>query len=188
MSNLIGRVQNILLTPKTEWAVIAAEPETISGLYKNYVFILAAIVPVATFLGAYFFLGLFGFAMGPAFVGLVVQYVLTLGGVFLFALVINGLASAFGGQRDQMQALKLAAYALTPIFLSGIGQLVPLLWRLIAIAGLANFIYLLYLGLPHTMKTAPGKTMAYTAVAVVVALVIGSISTAITFRAMGRAF
>jgi hypothetical protein len=32
MSNLITRAQNILLTPKTEWPVIAAEPETTAGL------------------------------------------------------------------------------------------------------------------------------------------------------------
>ena len=32
--------RNILLTPKTEWPVIAAEPETTSGLYKGYILIL----------------------------------------------------------------------------------------------------------------------------------------------------
>ena len=50
MSNLIGRVQNILLTPKTEWPVIAAEPETIGGLYTKYILILSALGPVAMFL------------------------------------------------------------------------------------------------------------------------------------------
>ena len=32
MSNLVTRVQNILLTPRTEWPVIAAEPETAAPL------------------------------------------------------------------------------------------------------------------------------------------------------------
>ena len=50
MSNLIGRVQNILLTPKTEWPVIAAEPETTAGLYTKYILILSAIGPIAMFL------------------------------------------------------------------------------------------------------------------------------------------
>ena len=50
MSNLIGRAQNILLTPKTEWPVIAAEPETTAGLYTKYILILSAIGPIAMFL------------------------------------------------------------------------------------------------------------------------------------------
>ena len=50
MSKLIDRVKAILLTPTTEWPVIAAEPETTSGLYTKYIMILAAIGPIAMFL------------------------------------------------------------------------------------------------------------------------------------------
>ncbi len=50
MSNLVTRVQNILMTPKTEWPVIAAEPETTSGLYTRYILILSALGPLAMFL------------------------------------------------------------------------------------------------------------------------------------------
>ena len=49
-NKLIARVKNILLTPKTEWPVIAAEPDTIPGLFKNYILILAAIPAVIAFL------------------------------------------------------------------------------------------------------------------------------------------
>ena len=49
-NKLIARVKNILLTPKTEWPVIAAEPDTVQGLYKNYIMILAAIPAVIAFL------------------------------------------------------------------------------------------------------------------------------------------
>src|SRR5688572_31893314 len=49
MSNLVTRVQNILLTPKTEWPVIAAEAETTSGLYTRYILILSALGPLAMF-------------------------------------------------------------------------------------------------------------------------------------------
>ena len=34
-NKLIARVKNILLTPKTEWPVIAAEADTVPGLFKN---------------------------------------------------------------------------------------------------------------------------------------------------------
>ncbi|MGH8205044.1 MAG: Yip1 family protein, partial [Steroidobacteraceae bacterium] len=50
MSKLIDRAKAILLTPRTEWPVIAAEPATTAGLYKNYIAILAALGPFAMFL------------------------------------------------------------------------------------------------------------------------------------------
>ena len=49
-SKLIARVQALLLTPKTEWPVIAAEQETVANLYKNYILILAAIPVIAGFI------------------------------------------------------------------------------------------------------------------------------------------
>ena len=44
--NLIDRVKNILLTPKTEWPVIAAEPVNRNDLILKYVLVLAAIPAV----------------------------------------------------------------------------------------------------------------------------------------------
>ena len=37
---LMDRVKNILLTPKTEWEVIDAEPATVAGLYSLYLLYL----------------------------------------------------------------------------------------------------------------------------------------------------
>ena len=36
-NKLIARVKGILLTPKTEWPVIAGEPATVADLYKGYI-------------------------------------------------------------------------------------------------------------------------------------------------------
>ena len=44
---LVDRAKNILITPKTEWPVIDAEPSSIGDIYKRYVLILAAIPVVA---------------------------------------------------------------------------------------------------------------------------------------------
>ena len=49
--NLVERAKNIILKPKQEWQVIAAEPHTVPGLYTQYVMILAAIPAVAAFIG-----------------------------------------------------------------------------------------------------------------------------------------
>jgi Yip1 domain len=192
MSKLIERAKAILLTPKTEWPVIAAEPETTAGLYKNYIVILAAIGPIAMFLslsviGVGTFLGSMRFGIGAGLTQLVLFYGLGLLGVFLFALVINGFAATFGAQKDSVQALKTAAYAMTASWIAGIGYLLPWLGTLIGIAGAIYSVYLLYLGLPHTMKVPADKAGGYTAVCVIVALVIGWIGSWIVFGVMGRA-
>ena len=49
--SLVERAKNIILSPKTEWPRIDAEPATIGGIYTSYVMILAAIGPVAMLIG-----------------------------------------------------------------------------------------------------------------------------------------
>ena len=193
MSNLIGRAQNILLTPKTEWPVIAAEPETTAGLYTKYILILSAIGPIAMFLRSTLigisvpFVGTYKVGMGAALTQLVLMYVLGLVGIFVVALIINALAPTFGGQKDSVQALKAAAYASTAGWVAGIGQILP--WgigSLIGIAGGIYCIYLLYLGLPFTMKSPAEKSAGYTAVTIIAAIVLYLVIAMIVGNVIGR--
>jgi Yip1-like protein len=185
MSNLIGRVQNILLTPKTEWPVIAAEPDTIGGLYTRYILIVSALGPIAMFLKNTIigvsipFAGTYRVGMGAGLGMMVSTYVLGLIAVFLFSLIINVLAPSFGGQKDPVQALKAAAYAATAGWVAGIAQIIPWIDWLIGLAGGIYSIYLLYVGLPHTMKSPVEKAAGYTAVSVIAAIVLGWICWAI---------
>ena len=49
--NIVDRVKNILITPKTEWEIIKGEADSIKDLVMGYVVILAAIPAVASFIG-----------------------------------------------------------------------------------------------------------------------------------------
>jgi len=49
--DLVQRVKQILLSPRTEWQVIEAEPTTTAELYKTYIIPLAAIGPSRRSLG-----------------------------------------------------------------------------------------------------------------------------------------
>jgi len=166
-NKLIARVKGILLTPKTEWPVIAGESTTVADLYKGYIVWLAAIPPIFTFLLLARFMP--GFALSR----LVLQYVLTLVMVYVVGLIIDALAPTFGGTKDKVQALKTITYSITASCVAGIALILPLLGALIALAALVYNIYLLYLGLPHTMKCPPERAGSYTAVIVIVALVAG---------------
>ncbi len=97
-------------------------------------------------------------------------YVLTLVGVYVLALIIDALAPTFNGQKNQIQALKVAAYSSTASWVAGVFALVPGL-RILTILGLYS-LYLLYTGLPVLMKAPQDKAMGYTAVVIVAAIVL----------------
>lgn len=176
--NVVDRAKNLLLTPKAEWPVIAAEPHTVQGLYTGYVMILVAIAPIASFIG-YSLVGFGGFGgfgahyripIGAGIVYAVLSYGLTLASVYLLALVIDALAPTFGGTKDFMAAFKVAAFAPTAAWLAGIFSIVPAL-GVLGILGLYS-LYLLYLGLPELMKVTQDKAIPYLVVVIIAAIVI----------------
>jgi hypothetical protein len=177
-SKLFARVKAILTSPASEWPVIAEEPTTTTGLYLNYILVLAAIPAVCGFIKMSFLgihiplMGTMHVGVGAGLKGMIVGYALTLLGVYLMALLIDALAPTFGGQKNTLQALKTVAYAYTASWVAGIGQLLPWIGILVTLAGGIYSIYLLYLGLPHTMKCPPEKSKAYTAVTILIAILI----------------
>jgi hypothetical protein len=180
MASLIDRVKNVLLAPKTEWPAIATEPDTASGLFTRYVMILAALPVVAGFVkasligtGIPFTGATVRVGIGMGLVGAIVQYGLSLLAVYVLALVVDALAPSFGGQKDRIQALKTVAYTYTASWIAGLGVLLPWMGVLIGIAGGVYSIYLLYLGLPHTMRAPPDRAGGYTAVIVLLGFLVG---------------
>ncbi|MEO6800586.1 MAG: Yip1 family protein [Rhodanobacter sp.] len=177
-ANIIARVKNILTTPRTEWPVAAAEPATTTGLYAGYIAIVAALPVIAQFIKGSLigtsFLGItVRTSIGGGIARMVLSYVLSLVLVYVMALIINALAGTFGAQQNMVQALKTVAYAWTAAWIAGVGVIIPWLGILILLAGGIYSIYLLYLALPHTMKCPPEKAGGYTAVTVIIAIVLG---------------
>jgi hypothetical protein len=174
---LVDRVKRLLLTQQAEWPVIDGESTSTSALYTGYIMPLAAIGPVASVIGY----SVFGIRMpfngtvyrvpiGSAITSAIVSYVLALAGVYVLARIIDGLAPTFGGTKNQIQALKAAAYSSTAAWVAGIFAMIPGL-RMLGILGLYSF-YLLYLGLPIVMKAPAERAGAYTIVVVIAAIVL----------------
>jgi hypothetical protein len=174
--NITERIKRILLTPKEEWQVIAGETTPIAELYKYYIMLLAAIGPVASFIG----MSLVGVTlpMGGAYsvsitggiMSAVVHYGLTLVSVYILARIIDALAPTFSGEKNLHQAFKLATYSYTPGWLAGVFMLIPPL-GVLGILGLYG-LYLLYVGLPVLMKAPKEKTTGYTITIIIAAIVI----------------
>lgn len=189
---IIERIKAILTTPKTEWPVVAAEATSVNGLYTSYIAIVAALPIIASFIkNSLIGSGAFGITVrtpiGMGIVGMVLHFVLAMVLVYVMALIVNALAPTFGGQKDMTQALKTVAYSWTAGWVAGIAVIVPWLGWLIWLAGGIYTIYLLYLGLPHTMKCPPHRAGGYTAVSVIIAIVLSWIVGAIVIGVVGTA-
>ena len=171
--DIVSRVKAILMTPKTEWPIIAAETTTVADLYKNYVIILAAIPAIALFVSMSIIgYGFFRVGIGTGLTWAVMTYVMALIGVYIIALITDALAPTFASTKDQMQALKTAVYSMTAYWVASIFIIIPGLGGLVALLGGLYGLYLLYLGLPFTMKTPADKAVPYTAVIVVCSVVV----------------
>ena len=176
----VSRVKNIVLGPAAEWEAVAPESTSIAQLYTGYIVILAALAAVLAFvrmsmIGVRLPLGggVMRYPMGSGMTTAVMSFVLGLIGVFVVGLIINGLAGTFSAQRDQRQALKVAAYSLTPAFLSSILALSPVLPTLLQFLAGCYGIYVLYLGLPVVMRSPKEKAVGYTAAVVICTILLG---------------
>jgi len=183
--NLISRVKGILTNPRQEWAVIDAEPLDTTELLTKYVLPLAAIGPIATFIGwsTFGFGGLFRMSTGALLTSAIVTYVLGVIAVFLCAWVINALAPTFGATPSMPQAIKVAAYSFTAAWVAAIFNIVPML-AIIALIGSLYSLYLFFVGLPILMKPPADKAMTYSIVVIVVTVIIYVVIGSISARAL----
>jgi hypothetical protein len=185
VAGLAARIRNIVLAPRSEWPVIEAEPTSVGRLYIRYV------VPMAAFAASMSFvrMSIVGVTQpwgdtirtsaASACVASVVTFILGLIGLFLIGLIIDTLAPAFSGGRNQRQALKTAAYALTPAWLGTALTFLPMGSFLQLMAGVYG-IYVLYLGLPVMMGIPRAKADGYAVAVVVCTILVG-----ILFGAVG---
>lgn len=167
---ILSRAWDLLRQPKKEWEQIKGEETTIPNILIGYVAPLAAIPPVAGLIGLLIFDPIAVGPIGDALVGVVVTWIVTVALVFLLGVLINTLADQFDGDRDDIGAQKIAAYSITPAFLSGLFSLWPPLWW-VALFALAAMVYIMYRGLPILMKAPEDRALSYAATVTIAAAV-----------------
>jgi hypothetical protein len=190
--NLVERAKNILLAPAKEWDVIKGEQLTIVDMFTKYAMILAAIPAVAGFIG-YSLIGIsYGFGtfrvpIGTALVWAILQYILSVGGVFLIAFIMDALAPTFGCSKNLVAAVKIVVFSYTAAWVAGILNIIPSLGILVSLASIYS-LYLMYMGLQKVKDVPKDKLVGYFVVtiiaAVIVFVVIGMIVGAVAFGSM----
>lgn len=158
---MIHHVWGLLTHPNREWQQIRGENETVSHFYGSHVLVMAAIPVICAFIGT----TVVGWHFGTTETGMartisvspstavllaVIFYALILGAVWLMGNVIHWLARRYPERPDLSHCVVFAGYMATPMFLSGIVALYPLVWLclLAGLVGLCYTVYLVYAGLP----------------------------------------
>jgi hypothetical protein len=188
---MIGRIQRLMLKPKDEWQAIDAEPMTVQGILLGWVAPLAAIGPAARLIqGQVFPMSVFGVSWRPPLIGAVVTALLTwalaIASTYVWALIIDALAPSFGGTKNQISALKAAAFSGTAAWICGIFGILPLL-GILAILGLYS-VYLFWVGGPILMKVPQDKAPGFIIVSIIVGAVAMVVASMIALAIGGAMF
>jgi hypothetical protein len=184
-NRLIERAKAIVLTPRTEWPVIAGEATSAQDIYVRYVAPLVAVGVLASMIGGVLIgipiplLGTVRLGIGAALGGAILHFVLTFVAVFVVTMIVDALAPTFGGQKDALRALKVTAYSFTPAWVAAILTIVPALGFVAGLLGLYG-LYLMYIGLPVLMRAPADKALGYTVVVVLCAIVLNVVVAALT--------
>src|ERR1700748_1703067 len=127
--SLITRAKNILLSPKTEWAIISAETDTPQSLLGKYVIPMALIPAIAFFIG-YGLIGIdaaffrisgmrWGIIMGVnSFITSILTY-------YICTFVVDALAPNFASEKNIGRSAQLVAYSYTAVWVAGIFNIIP---------------------------------------------------------------
>ncbi len=187
-------VWGLMAQPKDEWKSIRDERCTIGKCYCSHVLLLAAVPAIAYFIGT----SQVGWVIGAKSVRLSTEsavqiagltYLTMLVGVFAMGKAIHWMSQTYGATQNLPQSIALAAYTATPLFLTGIMLIYPILWLnlLIGLMALAYTIYLLYIGVPIMMKISQERGFLFASAVVGVGLVmlVGVLAATVVLWDMG---
>jgi hypothetical protein len=182
MSELIAKVQALLLTPKAELPKKLAEPGELKAVLIPYVAVLAALGPIASFISS----GLIGiYHSGTTIFGMnipggfirtpirslflsILSYAVSIAAWWFYGFLLATLGPTFGGRKDMGGALKLAAYSMTPMWVAGalgIFNVIPILALLVfwlpAIGAIVYAVMIAIWGAPLLLGTPEDKAVGH---------------------------
>ena len=173
---IIERVKKIIVAPKKEWGVIAAEEGSVSSVLTTYVLPLSLIGAAATLIGwgligksySFGFLGNYtvkGWDIGIKYA--IISLVSVTVGFLITTFVVDALAPSFGSEKNLNKSAQFVGYSYTPSLVGAVLSIFPSVAWLGGLFGLYG-IYLMYLGLGPVKKTPDDKRVVYLVVSIIV--------------------
>lgn len=191
---ILNHLWGLYAHPRTEWQTIDKRHEGI-GQSLSHILLISLIPSVCGYISA----AHIGWSVGvgdpvmltqqSALIMSAAMYVALIGGIFVFAYLALWMAQTFGAKPTYTQALELASYTATPLFMVGIAALYPELWFIMmaGLVGLAYSVYLLYSGVPIMMHIPEEQGFIYSSSLVTCGLVllVSIMVSAVIFWSMG---
>ncbi len=169
--NIIERVKGILLTPKTEWAIIDNEPATPPSVLTSYVIPMVIVSMVGTLIRYFAFSSIYS---GTTYLiaTLIVAFLAAILGYYISTYVIDTLAPSFGSEKNLGKSAQLVAYSGTPGYIAGLLSFIPVIGPLLGFAAWIYGIYLMYIGIGPLKKTPEDKKVVYLILSYVVIIAV----------------
>ncbi|MGC1954804.1 MAG: Yip1 family protein [Gammaproteobacteria bacterium] len=165
--------------PQAEWERIRQQRYSIGRVYLTHTLWLALIPPIAGFIGT----TQVGWQLGVGDpVKLTVESALRIAVLYYIALLIvafsvgwmvHWMGKTYGADQPLSQCVALASYTATPLLLSGVMTLYPMLWLnlVIGIPVLGYTVYLFYTGVPIMMEIPQERGFLFSSAMVAFGLV-----------------
>ena len=183
---ILNHLWGLYAHPLEEW-------QTIDNRHESLTYSLSHIVLIALFPSVGYYSSVYlGWSIGtgnPVFLThdsalliAIAMYVALIAGIFALAYLAHWMGVTFGAQPTFTQALELAAYTATPVFMSALAAFLPHLWFVVCVGmvALAYSVYLLYTGVPILMHIPEERGFIYASSVVTCGLILLVIILAVT--------
>ncbi|KKD01443.1 MULTISPECIES: Yip1 family protein [Photobacterium] len=176
---ILGHLFGLYTHPKKEWHNIDEQHEGMQSSL-SHIMLIALLPPIFAYISSVFIGWRVG-AVDPIYLTpssalfmSIAMYFALIGGVFALAYLTYWMSHTFGSTPTYTQALELAAYTATPLFMVSIAALYPQLWFLMmaGLVGITYSVYLLYTGVPILMHIPEERGFIYASSIVTCGLVL----------------
>ncbi len=192
----MNHVWGLLAHPDREMRDIKQENETVSHHYTHHVLLMALIPVLCAFVGTTQIGWDFGaqktvqLSMLNALGLAILFYALILAGVAVMGRVINWMARDYPQRPSLQRCTVFAGYVATPLFLSGIVALYPLVWLCVLIGALALVYtgYLLYIGIPMFLNIDRDESLRFSGSTLAIGILVFEVLLALTVVLWGYGY
>lgn len=192
----MNHVWGLFSHPNQEMSVIKSENETVAHHYTHHVLVMAVVPVICAFIGT----TQLGWNFGDGTVvklslmtGLalaVLFYAVMLAGVAVMGRVIWWMARSYPQRPSLKRCMVFAGYVATPLFLSGIVALYPLVWLCVLVGAVALLYtgYLLYLGIPTFLGINKEEGLSFASSTLAIGVLVLEVLLAITVILWGYGY
>ncbi|QHM76139.1 Inner membrane protein YohC [Mixta theicola] len=192
----MNHVWGLLAHPDREMRNIRGENESVSHHYTHHVLLMAAIPVVCSLIGT----TQLGWHLGGGrtvpldfTTGLMLAllfYLLILGGVAVMGRVIHWMARDYPQRPSLARCTVFAGYVATPLFISGVIALYPLVWLCVLAGALALLYtgYLLYIGIPQLLNIDREESLRFSGSTLAIGILLFEVLLALTVLLWGYGY